>query len=114
MLPKINRLKKRKDFEEVFRKGKSYKEQVVYIKVVSNKLRTSRFGFIVSKKISKKAVVRNKIKRRLRELVRINLKRIKSGIDGVLVALPGIEKKEFYELEEIIERLFKKAGIFQG
>ncbi len=55
MLPKINRLQKEKEIEEVFKKGKGFKEDFLIFKTAKNSLKTSRFGFIISKKISKKA-----------------------------------------------------------
>lgn len=112
MLPKINRLKKKKDFERVFKKGEGYKEDFLYLKIIKNNLKNSRFGFVVSKKFSKKAVIRNKIKRRLRELTKIKLPKIKKGIDGVIVVMPGLEVNNFWDLEEKINKLFEKAGIF--
>lgn len=113
MLPKANRLKKKKDFERVFKKGKGYKEDFLYLKVVKNNLKNSRFGFAVSKKISKKATIRNQTKRRLRELVRVRVSRIKNGIDGVIVVMPGLEKKDFWEMESMVDKLFMKAGILE-
>jgi ribonuclease P protein component len=113
MLPKANRLKKKKDFEKVFKKGKGYKEDFLYLKVAKNNLKNSRFGFAVSKKISKKATIRNQIKRRLRELARIKLPQIKKGVDGVIVVMPGLEKKDFWEMESIIDKLFTKAKILE-
>lgn len=111
MLPAKNQLKKKQDFGIVFQKGKGFKENFLYLKVVKNNLKTSRFGFIISKKFSPKATVRNKIKRRLREIVKINLDDIKKGIDGVLIVIPGLQISDFWELEEIVNRLFRKAGI---
>ena len=111
MLPKKNRLKKKKDFEKVFKTGKGYKEDFLFLKIAGNNLKTSRFGFVVSKKFSKKALIRNRIKRRLRELVKLKLSEIKKGIDGIILVNPGLEDKDFWELEEIINKLFKKAGI---
>lgn len=114
MLPKLNRLKKKKDFDKVFKKGGGWKEDFLYLKSVANNLKTSRFGFVVSKKFSKKNTLRNKIKRRLRELVRIKLSQIKKGQDVVIVVIPGFGMKDFWELEEIIIKLFKKAGILKS
>jgi len=113
MLSKKNRLKKKKDFEEVLKKGKGFKEDFLVLKVKNNNLKTSRFGFIVSQKLSKKATVRNKIKRRLRECVRRVLPRIKKKVDGVIITKPGLELRDFWEIEEIINQLFKKAKLFQ-
>ncbi len=109
MLPKINRIKKKKDFEEIFKKGKNLKNGFLIFKVAKNNLNQSRFGFVVSQKVSKKATIRNKIKRRMSEIIRLNSKNIKNGIDAVLVALPGIEKKEFSEIQNSINKLLKNV-----
>lgn len=111
MLPKINRLTKKKDLERVFKKGKGVKEGLLILRTVKNNLDNSRFGFIVSKKVSKKASLRNKVKRRLRDLVRGKLKKIKKGKDNLLVALPGLETKSFRDIKETVDKLFKKAGL---
>lgn len=111
MLPKENRLKKNKDFKKVFKDGKGFKEDFLVLKKAKNNLKISRFGFVVSKTFFKKATLRNKIKRKLRESVRIKLNEIKKGIDGVVIAGPGLEAKDFREIKEIVNRLFKKAKI---
>jgi len=111
MLAKGNRLKNKKDLENVFKKGESFKEDFLILKVVPNYSILIRFGFIVSQKISKKATLRNKIRRKLSELVRLKMKKLKKGIDVVLMTLPGIETKDFWEIEESIDKLFKKAKI---
>lgn len=113
MLPKLNRLKKKKDFDRIFKKGRSFKEDFLIFKIVKNNLKSSRFGFVVSRNISKKSTLRNKIKRRLRELVRMKLKKIKKGIDGVLIACPGLEVKDFWEIEEAIDKIFKRTKILE-
>lgn len=111
MLTKKNRLKKNKDFDNVFKKGQGFKERFLYLKIKKNNLKSSRFGFVVSKKFSQKATARNKIKRRLRELIKIKLPEIKEGIDGVIIIMPGFKINDFLELEETVNKLLKKAGI---
>jgi len=111
MLPKNNRLTKKKDFEYVFKKGRSFKEDFLILKIVENHLGQIRFGFVVSQKISKKASLRNKIKRRISESVRLKIGKLKKRLDGILIALPEIEKRDFWKIDEIIEKLFKKAKI---
>ena len=113
MLPEVNRLKKKKDFEKALRQGKGFKEDFLYLKIKKNNLKSSRFGFVVSKKFSKKATIRNKIKRRLGELIRIRMSKIKKGIDGVIIIIPGLEATDFHELEEIMNKLFKKADLIK-
>ncbi len=113
MLQSQNRLKKRKDFERVFKKGKGFKEDFLFLKVVDNELGISRFGFVVGKNISKKAIVRNRARRRIAELVRLKLKNLRQGIDAVFVTFPGLEKKNFEEIEETVNKIFAKAKIFK-
>ena len=110
MLPKLNRLKREKDFETVFKQGHGFKQGLLYLKVVKNNLDASRFGFVISKKFSKKAVIRNKTKRRLSEIIKAKLPEIKKGMDAIIVVMPGAEN-EFQKLEDTIDKLFKKAKL---
>lgn len=111
MLASKNRLRKKKDIERVLREGKSLKQDFVILKVKQNTINIARFVFIVSQKVSKKAVVRNKVKRRLREIIKEKMDIIEKGIDVSLIALSGIEKNSFQEIKVSIEKLFKKAKI---
>ena len=113
MLPQRHRLKRKKDIERVFKNGRGFKEDFLILKVVKNNLNYPRFAFIVSQKVSKKATLRNKIRRRLSELVRLKIKKIKKGIDGVLLAAPGLEEKDFWEIEKIINKIFAQAKILK-
>jgi len=111
MLPKINRLTKKKDFDVVFKNGESIKSDFLIFKVLKNNLQESRFGFVVSKKVSPKAVVRNKVKRILREVVFSQLENIKKPADIIIITLPQIKKKEFLEIEKTIINSFKKLKL---
>ena len=110
MLSLKNRLKKQKDFENVFKNGRGFKEGSLYLKIDKNNLQSSRFGFVVSKKFSKKAINRNRIKRILREVVKERIDAVKKGMDIVIVVSPEI-KADFQELKEITNKLFKKSGL---
>lgn len=114
MLPKINRIKKKKDFETIFKNSKSFKNNLFIIKTAKNNLGLNRFGFVVSSKVSKKATVRNKIKRRLAEAAGVETKNIKIGTDSVLIALSGIEKKELPEIKENLKNAMIGAKLFIG
>ena len=111
MLPKINRLTKKKDFDVVFKNGESIKNGFLAFKILKNNLKESRFGFVVSKKVSNKATIRNKVKRRLRDATHALLKEVKKPTDVVVVSLPGIEKKDFLEIQKLISDSFKKLKI---
>jgi ribonuclease P protein component len=112
MLPKENRLKKKKDFEAVFKKGRGIREGFFYLKTLSNDMEFSRFGFVVSKKISTSAVVRNRIKRKIREFFRLNLGKIKTGLDCVLVVLSPIKKEDYNKIEGNLNKIVSKSNIY--
>lgn len=111
MLPKKNRLQKKKDINDAFRKGKTKSNSFFVIKLKNNCLRDWRFGFIVSQKISKKATVRNKIRRRLHGIINNKLKNPTSregGMDVLVIARPGLEKEGFSETEKSLLDLFSR------
>lgn len=84
MLSKINRLKYDRDFRNVFRNGRTLENQFFRIKLLKNKKNASRFGFIISAKVLKKANERNTLKRRLRAISRSLLKDLKTSFDIVV------------------------------
>lgn len=112
MLAGANRLKKKKDFERVFKQGKGFREGFLSLRVAENSLKINRFGFIVGQKVSKKATVRNKVKRRLRELVKDSLPRTKQGLDIVLITGRGIEKQGLAETKDSFDKLLKNGKLF--
>ncbi len=109
MLSKKNRLKKKSDFARVFKEGKSLKENFLVLRAAKGAQGPARFGIVVSRKVSKKAVLRNKIKRRISESIRLKIKKIKKEVDVLLIAVPGLEKKEAREIEETVDKLLKRA-----
>lgn len=111
MLPRQNRLKKRKDFDNVFKKGRGFKDPFLFLKIAENNLENSRFGIVVNKKSYNKACLRNKIKRKLSEAISKKIKEIKKGFDVVIVASTGLEVKRLLEIEEIINKNLKKARL---
>ena len=113
MLKKEFRLRKQKDFENVFNKGVYFSEKFLMLKAVENELFFSRFGFVVSKKISKKAVERNRVKRLMSESIRLSQKKIKPGFDVVFVSRVGIVGKGFKETKESVEKLLKRSGLLE-
>jgi len=110
MLPRANRLTKKKDFESVFKTGKIFRDGVLLFKTTENNLKESRFGFVVSKKISNKANIRNKVKRRLRQAVLANMGEMKKSLDVIVVALSGIQNKEFIEIQNIVAKFIKNIN----
>ncbi|MCK9393282.1 MAG: ribonuclease P protein component [Candidatus Paceibacterota bacterium] len=111
MLPLKNRLKKKKDFENIFAKGKTTKARYFFLKTIETGSLDSRIGFIVSKKVSKKAVERNRTKRLFREAVRLNIARIKPGYDLVFIVLNLAKEKDLTEIKKEIEFILGKNGL---
>ena len=110
MLPKENRLRKEKDFRQVFREGKGVREDGLFLKVRAHEGKAPRIGIVVSKKIEAKAVRRNQIRRKLREAIRRELGHARAGQDMVLVVLPGFRLAVVQDLQKSIARLFQKAA----
>ena len=111
MLPKKHRLKKKNDFARVMRRGGAAASRYLILRFSDNQLELSRVGFVCSKKVAKKAVERNKIKRRLREIVRVMLPNIRPGFDLVFLTRPGIAGIEFEEVEAMVGKLLAKARL---
>mgnify|MGYP001616494774 CR=1 FL=1 len=111
MLPSENRLKKKKDFGQIFKRGRSFQDNVLSLRLTEKNQKVSRFAFVVSLKVSKKAFLRNKIRRRLREIIKANLSKIKTGFDVVFTARQGLETKNSQEVAEIVSGLLKRAKL---
>ena len=112
MLPQPNRLRKTNDFKRVFKNGKGVKADNMFVKERQNKEGTIRIGIIVSKKVAKKAVDRNRIRRILSEGVRTHIHKIKQGCDIVMVVLPGFNLQGTKDAEKTVHTLFKKLALF--
>lgn len=109
MLPVKNRLTKKKDFDMVFTGSKSIKNGFLVVKIRENNLKESRIGFMVSKKISNKATVRNTVKRRLRKAFEGVVRGMGMPKDVVVIALPGIQKEEFADIQKCVLKIFNKT-----
>lgn len=104
------RLRDQERFRELRQKGATFSHPVVVLSVLPNGKSISRCGFVVSRRIGK-AVVRNRTRRRLSEVVRLLWDLIAPGWDMIWIARPPINQAEFSDLEEACVRLLRKAGI---
>ncbi len=111
-LRKKERLKKVKDFKRVFDHGKSLGGSTVAFYFCSNNLGFPRAGFIASKKVSKRAVDRNRAKRLMREVFRLNKHKLKP-FDIIFIARKGILGKKYSDVERDFLKLAEKAGILK-
>ena len=111
MLPKANRLVKESDFKEVAKRAKPIHSKLFILKKIFSPDQNTAFGMVISAKVSKKAVVRNKIRRRAREILRPLLPIFKPGFKVMLVAKNSIIDKNFKEIKDDLESLLKQAGL---
>ncbi|PIR93399.1 ribonuclease P protein component [Candidatus Falkowbacteria bacterium CG10_big_fil_rev_8_21_14_0_10_43_10] len=111
MLKKENRLTKEKEIENVFKKGKSSFDKTIGVKALPTKRSVSRFCIVISSKVSKKAVIRNKKKRQLREIIRLNLSKLEPGFDFFILGLPRIAGADYHEMEKSLSQHFKRLEV---
>ncbi len=81
--------------------------------VLPNDLPYTRFGFTVNRRIGN-AVQRNRIKRRLREIMRLLQDSLQPGWDIVLIARQPIRSADYHEMETACARLLRRAQLFQA
>ncbi len=82
---KAEHLTLKKEFEKVFHEGKTFKDANIVLYVTGNGLQYSRLGLVVSKKVGN-AVRRNRAKRLLREVYRLNKQVLCPHVD--IIAIP--------------------------
>lgn len=110
MLNKNHRLTKRKEFGYIYKLGKRVSVGELSLIYIPTKLKISRFGFVVSKKVGK-AHVRNKVKRQLSEIVRLNVNQFNANFNYIFVAKPEIVSLNYAAKQEKIFELLKKARL---
>ncbi len=107
------RLRGKKRFQEVREQGRRWVHPLVVLGGLPNETGVTRCGFIVSHRMGD-AVVRNRIRRRLREAVRLRYPRIRPGWDLVWVARPPIGQADFPAIAAAVEALLEQAGLWEA
>jgi ribonuclease P protein component len=114
MLTRINRLTGAGNFSKVKEEGSLFQSESFAIAILSRKDKEpSRFGFVISNKISKRANVRNKIKRILREAVKASLPELKSGFDVIFLVKKVALGRQTKDIMNEVSVVFKKADLFK-
>lgn len=109
-MKKIFRLSLKRDFKNVFDTGKNSSIPEITLKYCQNNLNHPRLAIIISSKVSKSAVKRNQLRRRIREILRKKLD-LNTKHDLIFITRPEILNRKFPELQIIIERLLNKTGL---
>lgn len=112
MIPRNFRLKKKSEFKKIFEAGKSYpgKYTVLIIMKGSNK---KKFGFIASKKVGN-AVERNRARRLMREVIRLNISHIIEGAQIICIARATIKGASYNDVEKVILQSLKRSKMLDN
>lgn len=105
-------LKENRDFRRLYRKGATAVDRCMVLYCCRNRLGRNRYGFTVSTKLGK-AVVRNRARRRLREVYRLNSPQLRKGWDIILVARSRTVTASWKELNDTFLRLCRKLDLLE-
>jgi ribonuclease P protein component len=106
---KRTRLTDSPDFERVYRQGTAYRGRLFSVHAFPNEFGTPRLGFSVSRRVGK-AVTRNTVRRRLREVFYAALHQVPGDLDLVVSARPAAADASFRELRDEVEKSLRKLG----
>ena len=106
------RLRANADFQRLRREGHTLVHPLLVLSFQRNDLEYSRFGFAVGRRVGG-AVARNRIKRRMRESVRVRMQAqaIAAGWDAVLVARRPMRDATFHQVDEAFGLVLCRAGL---
>ncbi len=101
---------KNKDFQIVYKKGKSYANKYLVMYVLDNHTEETRLGISVSKKVGN-SVVRHRVTRLIRESYRLQESKFQNGYDIVVIARTNAKDKTYQEIESALIHLGKLHNI---
>ena len=102
------RLTGAKRFTQIHQEGRSVANNILVLRVLPNDLEWSRFGLVVSKRIGN-AVVRNRVKRRLREVIR--QAPLRGGWDAIFIARRGSDQASYQQMQRSVENLLQRTRL---
>ncbi len=113
MLSAKYRFHRRNDVNKVYQKGKAIRGNQISLKYRINSSNNEyKIAVVVSKKTAKRAVVRNRIRRRIFEVIRLNSDLIPNGFEAVIgVYSEDVKNYKSEELESEIKKLLSKASL---
>jgi len=114
MLKKQYRLKKRKSFNYIYRKGKHVGHALLTMTFVYARMKDSplKIGFSASKKVGN-SVVRHRAVRKMRAACKMVMASVKENHSIIFAAKPGIDKEHVNDIAKAMEVVLKKAGLWK-
>ena len=107
---KRNVLRKKTDFDSIYKRGKSVGDRFVVLFYRPNGLAYNRTGFLASKKVGN-SVQRNRAKRLMKESYRKMEGKLPTGYDFIIIARNTINGKKCAEVEKSLYSAFKRTGV---
>lgn len=107
-LKKENILRERKDFKQAFSSGRKLENKYFQITYVSNRQGSRRASVVIGRKFGK-ATLRNKIRRRIKEIYRLNMEKFLSYTDYIIRPRDASKYISFYELRDNLLQLLEKC-----
>ncbi len=109
---KENRIKSKNAFQIVYKTGRSVVDSMSVMYVLPNEEKTVKIGFAVGKKMGS-AVVRNRVKRMMREVFRHRRSELRDSVQIIWVARKKLIEADIYTYDRIFMRLAKRAGLLK-
>ena len=106
------RVKREKDFKEIFQYGTSFANRKFVVYQLEKQQNHFRVGLSVSKKLGN-AVTRNQIKRRIRHILLSVREHLADNVDFVVIARKGVEGLDYAEMEKNLLHVLKLSKIYQ-
>ena len=110
MLKKQFRIRNGKEYNTIYKYGKKYGGRFLLVYLLNKDASGNRFGVVTSKKVGK-AVKRNRVKRQIRAVIRLNKDMLKGNNDVIVIARYHTYGATYKELENDFLRIMKKAGL---